>query len=98
MDWVRNDEVRRRTGVVKELAERTEQRVLRWFGHLERLEEERLLKKITRSDVRGVRPRGRPRMGWLDSVKRALGEKGTSVEQGRVLVRDRNQWRAIVNA
>ncbi len=65
---------------------------------MERMEEERLVKKTTRSDVRGVRPRGRPRMGWLDSVKRALDAKGMSVEQGRVLVHDRNEWRAIVNA
>ncbi len=57
LDRVRNDEVRRRTGVVKELAERAEQGVLRWFGHVERMEEERL---VTRSVVRGVRPRGRP--------------------------------------
>ncbi len=61
-------------------------------------EEERLVKKITISDVRGVRPRGRPRMEWLDSVKRALGARGMSVEHGRVLVRDRNEWKAIVNA
>ncbi len=98
MDRVRNEEVRRRTGVVKELAERAEQRVLRWFGHVERMEEERLVKKITRSEVRGVSPRGRPRMGWMDSVKRALGARRMSVEQGRMLVRDRNEWRAVVNA
>ncbi len=71
--------------------------MLQWFGHVERMEEERLVKKITISDVRGVRPRGRPRMGWMDSVKRALGARGMSVEQGRVLVCDRNEWRAIVN-
>ncbi len=98
MDRVRNEEVRRRTGVVKELAERAEQGVLRCFGHVERMEEERLVKKITRSDVRGVRPRGRPRMRWMDSVKRALGVKGMFVEQGRMLVRDRNEWRAVLNA
>ncbi len=57
-----------------------------------------MVRKITRSDVRGVRPRERPRMGWLDSVKRVLGAKGMSVEQERVVVRDRSEWRAIVNA
>ncbi len=61
---------------------------------MERMEEERLVKKITRSDMRGVRPR----MGWMDSVKRALGARGMSVEQGRIVVCDRNEWRAIVNA
>ncbi len=55
MDWVRNDEVRRRTGDVKELAERAEQGLLRWFGHVERMKEECLV-KITTSNVRAVRP------------------------------------------
>ncbi len=45
MDRVRNEEVRRRTGVVKELVEGAEQGVLRWFGYVERMEEERLVKK-----------------------------------------------------
>ncbi len=72
-----------------ELTERAEQEVLQWFGHVERMEEH-LVKKITRSDVRGVRPRGRPRMEWLDSVKSVLGARGMFVEQGRVVVRDRN--------
>ncbi len=78
-DRVRNDEVRR-TGVIKELAEGADQGVLLWFGHVERMEEERLMKKITRSDVKGVRPRRSLRMGWLDSVKRALAAREMSVE------------------
>ncbi len=98
MDQVRNDEVQRRTGVVKELAERAKQGVVRWFGHVERMEEECLVKKITRSDRRGVRSRGRPRTGWLDSVKRVFSPSGMSVEQGRLVVHDRNEWRASVNA
>ncbi len=55
--------------------------------------EECLAKKIPGSDVRR-----RPRMGWLDSVKIMLGMRGMSVEHGRVVVRDRNEWRSIVNA
>ncbi len=60
MDRVRNDEVPRRTVVVRELAEQTEQGTLR-FGYVERREEERLVRKITRFDVRGVRLKGRER-------------------------------------
>ena len=96
MDRVRNKEVHRRTGVVKGLAERAEQGVLRWFGHVERMEEERLVKKIVRSDVTGVRPRARPRMGWIDGVRRALDERRMTVEQGRMIVCDRSEWRALI--
>ena len=34
--------------------------------------------KNSRSDVRGVRLRGRPQMGWMDDVKRVLNERGKS--------------------
>ncbi len=51
MDRVRNEEVRRRRGIVKELAEQAQQGVMWWFGHVERMKEERLV-RVTRSDVR----------------------------------------------
>ena len=66
MDRVRNVEVRRRTGVARDLAGRAEQSVLRWFGHVERMDECRVLKEIKRSDAGSVRLRGRPRTGWMD--------------------------------
>ena len=95
---LRNEEVRRRTGVLLELSNRAEQKGLRWFGHVERMDEGRMVKRITRSDARGGRPRGRPKMGWMEGVKRSLEERGVSVEQGRVRARDRKEWRKFVNA
>ena len=38
MDRVRNDEVRMRAGIEMELASRADQRVLRWFEHVERMD------------------------------------------------------------
>ena len=38
MDRVRNEEVRRRAGIERALASRADQRVLRWFGHVERMD------------------------------------------------------------
>ena len=71
--------------------------IWQWLGLIDRMEEGRFVKKITRSDVRGTRPRGRPRLGWMDSVERELDAGEMSVEQGRVIVRDNNEWRAVVN-
>ena len=39
MDIVKNEEVRRRAGIERELVSRVDQRVLRWFEHVERLDE-----------------------------------------------------------
>ena len=35
--------------------------------------------------------------GRMDGVKRALNEGGMSVEQGRMIVQDISEWRAVVN-
>ena len=45
MDRVRNEEVCRRAGIEMELASRADQRVLRWFGHVERMDEYRMARK-----------------------------------------------------
>ena len=46
MDRVRNEEVRRRAGIERELSSRADQRVLRWFGHVERMDEYRMARKV----------------------------------------------------
>lgn len=98
MDRIRNEEVRRRTGVVRELSSRVDQRVLRWFGHMERMSEERLVKKVMNSEVIGRRARGRPKFRWMDGVKRVLNEKNITLEEAKERARDRSGWREIVNA
>ena len=40
LDRVRNEVVRERTGVKSELAARVDMNVLRWFGHVERMDNE----------------------------------------------------------
>ena len=46
MDRVRNEEVRRRTGIERELASRADQRVLRWIGHVERMDDYRTARRV----------------------------------------------------
>ena len=43
--------------------------VFRWFGHVERMDNEQLLKKVMNVKVDGRSARGRPRFGWMDGVK-----------------------------
>ena len=51
MDRVRNEEVRRRAGIERELASRADQRVLRWFGHVERMDEYRMARRVLMAEV-----------------------------------------------
>ena len=87
MDRVRNEEVRRQVGVPKELSGRADERLLMWFGHMERMNDERLTKKVMRAHADGRAARGRPRYGWMDGVKRALNARGLTVERTREIAR-----------
>ena len=53
MDKVRNEEVSRRAGIERELANRADQRVQRWFGHVERMEEYRVPIGVLMEEVSG---------------------------------------------
>ena len=80
MDRVRNEEVRRRAGIEMELASRADQRVLRWFGHVEKMDEYRMARREMVEEVSGGRGRGRPKLGWMDGVKVASDNRGMTVE------------------
>ena len=84
MDRVNNEEVRRRAAIERELASRADQRVLRWFGNVERMDEYRISRKVLMAEVSGRRVRGRQRLGWMDGVKVAVGNRGMTVEAERV--------------
>ena len=52
MDRVRNEEVHRRAGIEMELGSRADQRVLRWFGHVGRMDEYRMARRVLMAEVR----------------------------------------------
>ena len=64
-------------------ASRADQRVLRWFGHMERMYEYRMARRMLVAEVSWGRVRGRPRLGSMDGGKVALGNRGMTVEAAR---------------
>jgi len=69
------------------------QRII-WLGHLERMEEDRMPKKIFTQELEGTRRKGRSRKRWREEVERDLQVLG--VRRWRELVIDREKWRGIV--
>ena len=52
---------------------------LRWFGHVQRMEKNRIPKKVLYMNLETTRLRGRPRNRWQDEVRedgRLVGGKG----------------------
>ena len=76
------------------------QRRLLWFGHVVREGEESssfqaLLMSINTTDIR--RPRGRPRLRWIDVVKKDLQCINLSLLDAVQSASDRAAWLEIVN-
>ena len=95
IDRVQNLDIRRRCGKKVSVSQRIDQGVLRWFGHFERMGDERMAKRVYEFDVRGVRRRGRLRKCWMDGMKEVLARKGLNIQEAKVSVQDRNEWRSI---
>ena len=69
IDRDRNEEVRRKAGIESQLASRADPKALRLFGHVERMDEYRMARRVLMAEVRAGQVRGRPRLGWMDGAK-----------------------------
>ena len=43
--------MRKRTGLERELASNADQRILRWFGHVDRMDEYRMARRVLMTEV-----------------------------------------------
>jgi hypothetical protein len=68
--------------------------MISWLGHLQRMEEDRMPKKIFTQELEGTRRRGRLRKGWKEEVERDLQVLG--VRRWRELVEKRKKWKDVV--
>jgi len=84
----RRDEQRRKYSKMDKRAR------ISWLGHLERMEGDRMHKKIFAQELEGMRRRGEPRKRWKEEVERDLQVLG--VRRWRELVADRKKWKDIV--
>jgi hypothetical protein len=65
-----------------------------WLGHLERMEEDRMPKKIFTQELEGTRRRGRHMKGWKEEAESDLQVLG--VRRWRELVANRKKCKDIV--
>ena len=79
----------------KGLDERIDEGVLWWF-HVERMERDRIAKRVYVGDCVGSRSVGRPRKRRIDTVKECLRKRGVSVRQAKRIVKDRSVWRGLM--
>jgi hypothetical protein len=65
-----------------------------WFGHIQRMEENRILKKVLYMNLKATRLTGRPRNRWQDKVREDGRLVGGKVREERVY--NREEWKKIL--
>ena len=75
---------------------RSEEGVLLWFGHVERMERDRIIKRVYVGECAVNRSVGRPRKRWIDTVKECLRKRGLDVRQARKMVQNTSEWQGFV--
>ena len=73
-------------------------RRIRWAGQVARMGERRGVYRILVGKPEVKRPLGRPRRRWEDNIKMDLQVVGCGGMDWIELARDRDRWRALVNA
>ena len=71
----------------------TEKR-LKWYGHVRRMKEEHIVRRMLDVDIPGKRRRGRPHLRWKDACKRDMTEVGVKEDN----TTNRAEWRNNINS
>src|SRR5678815_3227880 len=93
---MRNEHIRELCCVKKGVNERINEITLRWIGHVERLDDSQLVKRMYGGECTGNQPAGRPKKKWIESVKECLEEKNVSLEEAKRKVHNKNEFRCFV--
>ena len=88
-DKIRNTIIKQKMNVTRSLLEDIKTKQLKWYGHVQRMEEGRLPKKAMKWSLPGRRKRGIPKATWVEGIRGLLGEKGLIEEDWN----DRDKWK-----
>lgn len=95
-DRVRNTEVLRRANV-SGIEAYLMRRQLRWSGHISRMAEERVAKRIFYSELQeGKRKQGGQLLRYKDVLKRHMRRCDIEPSRWEILAQDRSKWRHTV--
>ena len=85
---IQNEHIRGTTRVVQASKKITE-KLLKWYGHVRRMKEEHIVRRMLDVDIPRKRRRGRPNLRWKDACKRDMTQAGLKEHNAT----NRAEWR-----
>jgi hypothetical protein len=88
-DKIRNTIIKQKMNVTRSILVDINTKQLKWYGHVQRMEEGKLPKQVMKWNPPGRRKRGRPKLTWIEGIQGLMGKKGLVEEDWNV----RDEWR-----
>ena len=91
---ISNREVRNRVQATRNIVQRIVERKMNFFGHICRMADNRMVKKVVMGYMAGNNRRGRPRREWLDDIREWGGADLPTMIRA---TQDRSGWKRMVS-
>ena len=92
-DMIRNEDIRKKIAKEKTIIDTIRRRKLGLFGHICRMNDNRLVKHTVLSQMEGKSRRGRPCREWLDDITEWCQRSGQDLFH---LAQDRQAWKNLI--
>ena len=89
LDHVKNDTIRENMEVKHTIIDTITEKQLKWYGHLQRMSEERIPLKVANWIPAQRNKRGRPRKKWISNIRAEMENRG--LQEGDWT--DKKRWR-----
>jgi hypothetical protein len=94
LDKIRNEAIRTKMGIKKNIVQETEEQQLRWSGHVKRMKDGKIVKQVAEWKPQGKRKRGRPIDTRKDGIRESIKRRELKDEE----CMDRDLWRRKIMA
>lgn len=82
---------------IEPLQDFVERRQLSWWGHLNRMNNERPAKQIWEAKIQKRKKRGRPEQTWNNTITEIINERGRTWREARDMAVDKRAWTKFVH-
>lgn len=96
-DMIRNTRIREQVKA-ESLEHKIERNQLRWFGHVNRMTNDRIAKRVFECKQQDKLPRGRPRKMWEERIKELVTRREVTFKDAKRMCMDRDKWRRFLKS
>ena len=92
MEKKTNIEIRARMDIKTSITIKIDKKRMQWYGHVQRMDVDRIPRLVLNWKPEGKNRRGRPRKRWKDKLMKDMTENGIEEEDAQ----DRERWKQIL--